>query len=93
MKLKSNRLAVIPVMCSHCKRYVWMEPYRSGETWNRCIDRFVKIRLCNECVERYGVGGTYEKSNNKDKSSNWKRIHGLPAKIRAKNAPTSPKSK
>lgn len=56
MKLKSNRFAVIPVMCSHCKRYVWMEPYRSGETWNRFIDRFVKIRLCNECVGRYGVG-------------------------------------
>ena len=48
MKLKSNRFAVIPVMCSHCKRYVWMEPYRSGETWNKFIDRFVKIRLCNE---------------------------------------------
>lgn len=64
MKLKSNRFAVIPVMCSHCKRYVWMEPYRSGETWNRFIDRFVKIRLCNECVSRYGVGGTDEKNNN-----------------------------
>lgn len=64
VKLKSNRFAVIPVMCSHCKRYVWMEPYRSGETWNRFIDRFVKIRLCNECVGRYGVGGTNEKSNN-----------------------------
>lgn len=61
MKLKSNRFAVIPVMCSHCKRYVWMEPYRSGETWNKFIDRFVKIRLCNECVSRYGVGGIDER--------------------------------
>ena len=25
MKLKSNRFAVIPVMCSHCKKYVWMK--------------------------------------------------------------------
>lgn len=30
MKLKSNRFAVAPVMCYHCKRYIWMEPYRSG---------------------------------------------------------------
>ena len=61
MKLKNNRFAVVPVMCYHCKRYIWMEPYRSVETWNGLADRFVKIRLCNECVGRYGVGSTYEK--------------------------------
>lgn len=59
MKLKSNRFAVIPVMCYHCKRYIWMEPYRSVEIWNGLADHdpFVKIRLCNECVGRYLVGG------------------------------------
>lgn len=55
MKIKCNRFALIPVMCHSCKRYVWMEPYRSSEVWNRIIDEFVKIRLCNECTEKYGI--------------------------------------
>ena len=66
MKIKSNRFALIPVMCSHCKRYVWMEPYRSGETWDRFIDRYVPIHLCNECVGKYGVGEQSEKANSGD---------------------------
>lgn len=55
MKFKCNRFAVIPILCTHCKRYIWAEPYRTGETWNRFLDRFTKIGLCNECIKYYDI--------------------------------------
>lgn len=55
MKFKYNRFAVIPILCTRCKRYIWAEPYRTGETWNQFVDRFTKIRPCNECIKYYDI--------------------------------------
>lgn len=50
MKIKYNRVAVLPVMCSDCKMFIWLERYRKDGV-------FVKKCLCKECVEKYDVGG------------------------------------
>ena len=59
MKMKYNRVAVLPVMCSDCKMFIWLEKYRKAEIFDTKIlgGRWVKKRLCKECVEKYDVGG------------------------------------
>lgn len=56
MLIKNNRFAVLPIRCSDCQRYIWLETYRHGEKWHRFIDRFVKVNICQECSERYTFG-------------------------------------
>lgn len=53
MKTMFNRFAIIPHMCSDCHRYFWLEKYRKAECWEKCADRFIKKRLCNECIKKY----------------------------------------
>lgn len=59
MKIKYNRVAVLPVMCSDCKMFIWLERYRKAEAFDLRLfgGRFVKKCLCKECLEKYNVGG------------------------------------
>ena len=59
MKMKYNRVAVLPVMCSDCKMFIWLERYRKAEVFDTKVFRgmYVKKCLCKECVEKYDVGG------------------------------------
>ena len=56
MKIKSNRFAFLPIECSKCQNYIWLEPYRRGEEWHKLLDRFVKVKICRSCYERYKFG-------------------------------------
>lgn len=57
MKIKYNRVAVIPVMCMDCHRFIWLEPYRRADTFSLLAGRYLKKNLCNECLKKYDVGG------------------------------------
>lgn len=54
MKLWHNRFALIPVMCSECHRYIWLERYRSE--WiliGMAGIGFVREDLCSDCAKTY----------------------------------------
>lgn len=57
MKIKYNRVAVLPVMCADCHRFIWLEPYRRADTFSFWAGRYLKKNLCNECLKKYDVGG------------------------------------
>lgn len=43
MIFSCNRFALFPRMCSECKRYIWMEPYRRSDVWHGgFVDRYFK---------------------------------------------------
>lgn len=58
MKIKYNRVAVLPVMCSDCKMFIWLERYRKAEVFEPKLFTgvFVKKCLCKSCAEKYGIG-------------------------------------
>lgn len=57
MKIRFNRMAILPVLCTDCKRFIWMEPYRRASTWNWLAGRYLDKNICNECIKNYDVGG------------------------------------
>lgn len=57
MKYKFNRFAIFPVMCSDCKRYIWLEPVRVADVFSHIADRYIKKIICRDCIKKYDVGG------------------------------------
>lgn len=53
MKFACNRFAIIPCMCTECKRYIFMEPYRYADTWNDLRGSYLKEKLCKDCLPMY----------------------------------------
>lgn len=56
MLIRNNRFAIIPIECTDCQRYIWLESYRHGNKWHRFIDRFIKVNICKECSKKYAYG-------------------------------------
>lgn len=56
MKIKYNKFAFIPVMCSECKEYIWLERYRETKTfWRGRYGIPITHRiLCKKCAEKAG---------------------------------------
>lgn len=53
MKLRFNRFALFPVMCTRCHRYIWLEKYRRAEVWHGLIGRYCKENICDDCIDKY----------------------------------------
>lgn len=59
MMLSCNRFALFPCMCSECKRYIWMEPYRRSDVWHGgFVDRYFKgdykkENICKKCLPKF----------------------------------------
>ena len=54
MMLSCNRFALFPRMCSECKRYIWMEPYRRSDVWHGgFVDRYFKENICKKCLPKF----------------------------------------
>lgn len=57
MKLKYNRFALVPTLCSECKRYILFEPYRKGEKFHLWTGQYIKFRVCSDCIGKFDIGG------------------------------------
>lgn len=55
MMLVRNRFAVLPHMCSECKRYIWLESYRRSDVWKLFAGRYVKENICKSCLKKYDI--------------------------------------
>ena len=53
MIFSCNRFAIVPHLCSECKRYIWMEPYRRADVWKNFADRFLKENICKRCLPKF----------------------------------------
>lgn len=56
MKIKNNRFAIVPIRCTECQKYVWLETYRHGEKHLAFIGSFIKVNICNDCSKKYTYG-------------------------------------
>lgn len=56
MMLLYNRFAFAPHLCHECKRYIWLESYRSDEVWKKFIDKPIKENVCKSCLTKFNVG-------------------------------------
>lgn len=56
MKIKNNRFVLMPVLCTDCQRYIFLESYRHGERYSLLAGRYLEVDICNECVEKYKFG-------------------------------------
>lgn len=71
MIFSCNRFALFPRMCSECKRYIWMEPYRRSDVWHGgFVDRhfkgdYKKENICKKClpIKQYGTAYENEEDN------------------------------
>ena len=63
MKTKHDRFALIPIRCTECRRYIWLERYRKAEI-NRVITPYfpgiIKRRICNDCISDWVIELTRE---------------------------------
>lgn len=57
MKLKYNRFALLPTLCTECKRYILFEPYRKAECFHKFIGQYIKVKVCSDCIGKFDVGG------------------------------------
>lgn len=64
MKSRFNRFAIAPRLCSCCKRYIFLEPYRREDVYHRFADGYWKENICNECIKNYDVGKKGGKNGN-----------------------------
>jgi len=55
MKLKYNRFAIIPVRCTKCHRYIWLEKYRRVDIYLFWLDRYWIGKKCSDCIKEYDV--------------------------------------
>ncbi|MFV0515802.1 MAG: hypothetical protein ACK5MV_00180 [Aminipila sp.] len=53
MKTMFNRFAIIPRLCSCCKRYIWIEKYRRADVYHTIPGEYWKEDICKECVGNY----------------------------------------
>lgn len=61
-----NRFAIVPHLCSECKRYILFEGYRKAEVWNKFIDRPIRENICKSCLTRFDIGtDKYKKGESK----------------------------
>lgn len=60
MNTAFNRIAIKPVRCTDCQRYIFLEPYRKGEKWHKYLDQFVKVKICKRCIKNYKCGKEVE---------------------------------
>lgn len=56
MMFVCNRFAVVPHMCSECKRYIWLEGYRRSDVWKLFAGRYVKENICKSCLKKFNIG-------------------------------------
>lgn len=56
MKIKSNRFALFPVLCTECQRYIFLEPYRKGERYSLLAGHFLKVSVCKDCYDEFKFG-------------------------------------
>lgn len=56
MTFTCNRFAVVPHMCSECKRYIWLESYRRSDVWKLFVGRYVKENICKSCLKKFDIG-------------------------------------
>ena len=56
MKIKYNRFALLPTLCTECKRYIFLEPYRKGEKYHYLAGRYLPVKVCNDCISKFDVG-------------------------------------
>lgn len=52
MKTKFNRIALIPKLCSCCKQFVWLEPYRNTDV-DSIIMGSHRENICKDCIDKY----------------------------------------
>lgn len=55
MMFVCNRFAVVPHMCSECKRYIWLESYRRSDVWKLFAGRYVKENICKSCLKKFDI--------------------------------------
>lgn len=55
MTFTCNRFAVVPHMCSECKRYIWLESYRRSDVWKLFVGRYVKENICKSCLKKFDI--------------------------------------
>lgn len=53
--LVCNRFAILPHMCSECKRYIWLEGYRRADVYKLFADRYIKENICRNCFKKFDV--------------------------------------
>lgn len=63
MKFKKNRFAFLPIRCTDCQQYVWLEPYRKDTKWMKFAGRFLDVNICKDCLQMYKLEKTLEKRN------------------------------
>lgn len=56
MKLKYNRFALVPTLCTECKRYILFEPYRKGERFHMLIGHYIPVKACSDCIAKFDIG-------------------------------------
>ena len=57
MKVSFNRFALVPVLCTECKRYILFEKYRKGERLHPFLGIYVDVRACTDCIGKFDIGG------------------------------------
>ena len=60
LRTKYNRFALVPVLCTDCHTYVWMEFYRKSEVFRPIAPSrpsFQKKNICKKCISKYDVEG------------------------------------
>lgn len=55
MMFVCNRFAVVPHMCSECKRYIWLEGYRRSDVWKLFAGGYVKENICKSCLKKFDI--------------------------------------
>ena len=55
MKMKFNKFAIIPVMCTRCHRYIWLEKYRRADIFHFGLGRYWIGNICSDCIKKYDV--------------------------------------
>ena len=55
MMFVCNRFAVVPHMCSECKRYIWLEGYRRSDVWKLFPGRYIKENICKSCLKKFDI--------------------------------------